>query len=657
MKKNYVLLASALFLSFAGFSQERNSAFDRIDAVPSVSDFSIKSSVVVPKAYGDTMAYFDFDGSMPSGWTTFNNSSNNFNWIWSDRAPGGQFTARGTNPKRIIQPPSTGVNGFMLLESDSLNTPIPPSGPVAMDAFFESNAIAIDSVPSVLVRFYQSFRFCCNNSNILEMSVRAAGDTVWTDFNVKGIVGVNLSTPDPMFMEVNISEVAAFTDSIYIRFHQGGSTYYYWMVDDIAIVEGPANDMIQESFMTLHGDTNSIWQYYTQIPADLVDSIYLQSNIINNGYDTARNVMVQYDVTQDTNCFGNAGAGSIFSESMSRGDIVPFSETDSIVSRDSSVFIKPFMATDKGKYTITASVSADSADQNPTTNSVTSIFEITDTVYAKDDGVAEATVGPNGWVGFDKDGARLLLYYELPTAATVTSLTFYIPRSTRSENTSFFPVIYGYDRNDTSCSYNDACFTTNPVASNPTLVYVDATMLGTWVTVPFLSPVNLQAGGYAIGYEAYGFTTAGQGLLVGRDVTADIQAPYNTRYLYAPHAFIYAPLEGYGPVTITPMMRMNFGQMSVGCTVGMDEPQTNTKFDISPNPSNGIFSLGISSEVSMKYNLKVTNMLGQNVYNEEVSVQDNFLNKNIDLSNLDKGVYFVTLENGFERHTKKIIIN
>src|SRR5690606_22042663 len=137
---------------------------------------------------------------------------------------------------------------------------------------------------------YQSFRFCCSGANVLEMSVRAADDTVWTTYSVKGTVGVNVASPDPMLMEVNVSDAVAFADSIYIRFHQGGASHYYWMVDDIAIVEGPQHDLIQESFITQYDQFNSQqWQYYKQVPAELFDSMYVQTNIRNYGSDTARN--------------------------------------------------------------------------------------------------------------------------------------------------------------------------------------------------------------------------------------------------------------------------------------------------------------------------------------------------------------------------------
>ena len=48
-------------------------------------------------------------------------------------------------------------------------------------------------------------------------------------------------------------------------------------------------------------------------------------------------------------------------------------------------------------------------------------------------------------------------------------------------------------------------------------------------------------------------------------------------------------------------------------------------------------------------------MIGQVVYNEDISV-NNTLTKNIDLSNLDKGIYFVSLENGVNREVQKVII-
>ena len=98
----------------------------------------------------------------------------------------------------------------------------------------------------------------------------------------------------------------------------------------------------------------------------------------------------------------------------------------------------------------------------------------------------------------------------------------------------------------------------------------------------------------------------------------------------------------------------HFGDMLT--TVGIDETvEENVTFEVAPNPNNGQFSLTIASNLNVDYNLNVRNMLGQVVLTDQVSV-NNQKTIQIDLSNYEKGVYFVTLENDNERKVKKVVV-
>ena len=106
----------------------------------------------------------------------------------------------------------------------------------------------------------------------------------------------------------------------------------------------------------------------------------------------------------------------------------------------------------------------------------------------------------------------------------------------------------------------------------------------------------------------------------------------------------------WGNIFAQPMMRMNFGTL-----VGVEEAAKAIEgFTVSPNPNNGQFNVQVSAEKA-NFNLSVRNMVGQVVYNEAIAV-NNVLTKNIDLSNLNKGIYFVSIENGVNRKVQKVII-
>lgn len=91
-------------------------------------------------------------------------------------------------------------------------------------------------------------------------------------------------------------------------------------------------------------------------------------------------------------------------------------------------------------------------------------------------------------------------------------------------------------------------------------------------------------------------------------------------------------------------IRLNFDQNATGLG-GVDilENERFAKINIFPNPNSGIFNIRIQTEQPTDVNLNITNILGQSVYQEELS-KVSLLNKKISLSNFEKGLYFVNVE-------------
>ncbi len=89
---------------------------------------------------------------------------------------------------------------------------------------------------------------------------------------------------------------------------------------------------------------------------------------------------------------------------------------------------------------------------------------------------------------------------------------------------------------------------------------------------------------------------------------------------------------------------------SLNC-VGINETSLNNKsIEVTPNPSNGVFKVNLPT--SNNYNVVVTDILGSIVNTYKINAST----LSIDLTNKAKGVYFVTISNGAERATKKIIL-
>jgi hypothetical protein len=80
---------------------------------------------------------------------------------------------------------------------------------------------------------------------------------------------------------------------------------------------------------------------------------------------------------------------------------------------------------------------------------------------------------------------------------------------------------------------------------------------------------------------------------------------------------------------------------------------SSAKFNIYPNPNNGLFTLEYSNpQFQGNTTVLVTDMLGKQVYNAILKSEK----ENIDISNLGKGTYIVTIQNQNDVQVKKVII-
>jgi hypothetical protein len=106
---------------------------------------------------------------------------------------------------------------------------------------------------------------------------------------------------------------------------------------------------------------------------------------------------------------------------------------------------------------------------------------------------------------------------------------------------------------------------------------------------------------------------------------------------------------------------IDIDEMRIGTTwaqvtplaIGINELKENSMFSLYPNPSNGNFRILIS-DINSSNNMKVYNCLGDVVF-----AQDGVLSGcTIDLSKLDKGIYYVQVknENTNSTATRKIVI-
>ncbi len=83
-------------------------------------------------------------------------------------------------------------------------------------------------------------------------------------------------------------------------------------------------------------------------------------------------------------------------------------------------------------------------------------------------------------------------------------------------------------------------------------------------------------------------------------------------------------------------------------------PMNSTR--VYPNPANDVLNIEVSASQASEMSISIYNIMGQNVMNQNVSLTTGMNNKPVNISELNSGIYFVTVKaNGFENTMKFIV--
>ncbi len=159
---------------------------------------------------------------------------------------------------------------------------------------------------------------------------------------------------------------AAGASDLRIKFRYEGN-YYYWMIDDVYIVEQEANNMQVNPFYAIPQNA--------QFPQGELDPIYFLADIENVGAADQTNVNLRVSIVND-----DTGM-EVFSADNFYGDVPANQLVENIPFDD--VFIPDV---DKGSYTGTYTISADQPDFDESNNTQTFHFVVSDSTYAKETG-------------------------------------------------------------------------------------------------------------------------------------------------------------------------------------------------------------------------------------------------------------------------------
>ena len=615
-----ILFLFSIFISLSVFAQDNQEDCNNTSKIIKNDIRSDKSAVVIWEE--------DFGGGFPSGWSSYTNNTGAGNtgslpgntaecqWKYSTVGSWGYWnTNQGQSAAPAINS-TTSSNGFLISDIDSANhwNAGQPSGNTYyyLESYFTTSSIDLTGFPNVSLEFEHSFRF--NNSINLEVSV-STDSLNWTTYNVQGNATNNQASSDPEYLSLNISSVAGNSPTAYIKIGWTARCYF-WMIDDMKIVETPDNKI--DLTEITHGGwyttptTNGFGLDYTSVPLkQAIANPFTFEGVVTNLGALSQTTSVNVNVF-------NSGGTNVFSTSSADSILGP---------QDTMVFVGQDKFTPFNTDIYNFDVWASSLDTISDTMSGT--FEVTNNIYARDNGDDISEYG----LGRSCGGMVIGNYFDIYSQDDVNSLSVYI-KDNSVAGSQIFSILYEIDAS------NDKIYLIQ--SDDYTLTNSD---IGSWVTVPFDDPVSLAPGTYMAAFGAYANP-------VDTSVIGMSEYTFPTTCYIQKNGCLTGN-QTFGSwywLSRVPMIRMNFATIS-----SIEENIFHGKVSIFPNPSSNVLNLDMTGVNSSVYSLKLMNVLGEVVYSSIIDTDGDFSDI-LDISMLESSTYIIQIENENYVFTEKIII-
>lgn len=560
-------------------------------------------------------------------------NNNSIDPTWTTQGPDGavwEYDTDGSNGDYAGNEPyllesESADNGWMIFDADGSNAGLPTAAYSNRKGSLTSPYIDLSNDSNVTLSFEHAYRWCCSGSHELTVFINnGSGWLAANSFQVNDLGSVNVLS-GTVNVEIIITEMAALNDSVQIRFDWANdaetASHYFWMIDDVKIIKTqPYSSNILTSYnrvpSTYFGGTS-----YRVMPFEQISqTAYFFGGILENvGYNTIDSIRI--DASINSEGFNTESYGYTI-ESGSRDTMFV---NDGFTPPDTGVYFGSITGKDDNNYI--------------TTDTLTQRFQVTEYVYARDNG---NNVVNFGRFGINGDGNRQYgNVFDIYKTSTAYAVTLRLSERTTATATGKI-VINTIDPNTGEVSY---------------LTETEVLDLGSqteeWFDIVLDPPVLLDAGQVVLPtlYAEYNSTdtvyisTSGSNPNNGESLVQDIDGIQEG---VDPGAWLYT--------TFAPCLRLNFDPSVIGINTNVNERDNNLNFAVYPNPNKGVFKVHFDIKNRNKLLLEVKSILGKSVYKEEIN-NSGMINKSLDLSYLRKGIYFISItDDSNSISTKKITI-
>ena len=93
-----------------------------------------------------------------------------------------------------------------------------------------------------------------------------------------------------------------------------------------------------------------------------------------------------------------------------------------------------------------------------------------------------------------------------------------------------------------------------------------------------------------------------------------------------------------------------------GTSTGITNNTVDIQFSVYPNPAKNNVTIDFISQSNKKTNLVLTDMLGKRVKEFSINTVNGINSINLELVNLNEGVYFINFNNNNIKSTKKLVV-
>ena len=598
----------------------------------------------------------DFSGGIPTTWTNASQPTPPvISAPWVYRGPstnpgvntGSQGAYAGTNGP-IASP--TAANGFMIFDSDYYDNggtagnfgsgtypcnSITGGAPTGHVGTLTTDAIDCSMYSDITMVFNSFYR---EYTGIAKVAFSIDGGITFTDtMEVHPEIEVNERTDSDYQAMVRFPQNIAGNSNVKIQFIYDGTIlyntiyngYYFWMIDDIELMETPDHllDLSSETFggwWIGYQSTGDLGVDYTFNPMNqsTANPYRFEAVVSNNGASNQTNVTMHIDV-QDI-------SGSSVWSTTSTPMTLNVMANDTLTT---PTFTPSIMGYHQVNYWVTS-------DSFPSTDTIGRGTVVTDTVYGVDfdwdsDG---ANAGSGFYLGRSCGGQVLGNAFDIYEDDQVTSISFHVNDQSVA-GAQVAVLLYEIDPMVTPYS---------PIYLGQSDDYtITQSDIDSWVTVGFSDPLDIYTGttyiaavqGYAnpVDTSLISSSTNDNTLSFVQDNGCDIGSG-GFGYWYS----ISKPL----------LIRMNLGYEVPS---SIENNIFEGKVSVHPNPSKGIFNIDLVNVQDGDYLISVYNILGEEVYFNSKSVVST-ASTTIDLSDLETGIYMLNVQNGDSFVNEKIII-